>query len=121
MFFFQNIKKCPLTGWKRLLFALYSFFSFSAIWLGGTQTLSLNGEWKWSDDTCWLYTNWNSGEPNNGGGGEDCMATAGGSSSAWNDLSCSTSLSYLCELDGKFSIRKLSKLVYLHCSCIERE
>uniref|UniRef100_A0A7M5WZ52 C-type lectin domain-containing protein n=1 Tax=Clytia hemisphaerica TaxID=252671 RepID=A0A7M5WZ52_9CNID len=82
-----------------------NFFNFVAsnrqIWLGATKTLNSppSDDWKWSDDTCWSYTNWNVGEPNNGGGNEDCMATAGGSTSVWNDLNCAASLPYLCELD----------------------
>ncbi|XP_066919223.1 SCO-spondin-like [Clytia hemisphaerica] len=72
----------------------------SVIWLGGTQTLSDDtDEWKWTDGTCWTYTNWNGGEPSNAGGNEDCIGTSGGSTSVWNDLDCALPLPYLCELD----------------------
>lgn len=79
--------------------------------MGATKTLNSppSDDWKWSDDTCWSYTNWNVGEPNNGGGNEDCMATAGGSTSVWNDLDCALPLPYLCELDGNYHYYNVTK------------
>ena len=48
------------------------------------------------------YTNWNSGEPNDWGSGEDCteMYTNG----KWNDMACSTIRRYVCEIGNNFKL-----------------
>ena len=35
-------------------------------WFGGRAKLA-KGYWKWSDDSKWLYQNWESGQPNDNG------------------------------------------------------
>ncbi|KAK5978387.1 hypothetical protein GCK32_018822, partial [Trichostrongylus colubriformis] len=40
------------------------------IWIGGKKE---GGSWKWTDGTKWDYVNWDSPEPNNLGGHEDCL------------------------------------------------
>ncbi len=57
------------------------------------------------------YTNWYPGEPNNGGGNEDCVQMVsivywntkyGAAAGRWNDASCTASRSnYVCELNFK--------------------
>merc|ERR1719270_2039292 len=48
-----------------------------------------------SDKSKLSFTNWNSGEPNNWGSGEDCAAVDG--SGNWNDLPCADfQRSYIC-------------------------
>ncbi|XP_075063030.1 C-type lectin domain family 4 member G-like isoform X2 [Mixophyes fleayi] len=53
-----------------------------------------NKDWNWVDGTTPLFTNWNSGEPNNIGYREHCteMITGG-----WNDLDCSQTIDYICK------------------------
>ena len=41
-------------------------------WIGGTDEAS-EDDWEWITDEPWSYTNWNSGEPNDSGDGEDCL------------------------------------------------
>ncbi|EDL41705.1 mannose-binding protein C isoform X1 [Mus musculus] len=41
------------------------------------------------------YTNWNDGEPNNTGDGEDCVVILG--NGKWNDVPCSDSFLAICE------------------------
>ena len=42
------------------------------------------------------YTNWNSGEPNDYNGNEDCAGLYS-SNGLWNDFICSQELFYICE------------------------
>ena len=78
----------------------------SAAWLGGSD-LAADQVWKWMDgpeagQTFWTtgltlrttntidgasrFNNWNDGEPNGAGGGEDALQILSGGSGQWNDL-----------------------------------
>lgn len=76
----------------------------NAGWMGASDAAS-EGAWKWvtgpengtqfcsGNNPCnsvgGRYTNWNSGEPNDSGGNEDCGQFLSGGSGQWNDLPCS--------------------------------
>jgi len=67
-------------------------------WIGGND-IDEEGAWKWTDGSPFDFTYWNSGEPNNSGGDEDCMHATGIEhevGETWNDRICSDSLSFLC-------------------------
>jgi hypothetical protein len=72
----------------------------SWIWVGGTDAAT-EGSWLWPDGILFyqsgpiggLYTNWLNSEPNNGRGGENCLADR--VSYRWTDLAC-TELHYSC-------------------------
>lgn len=64
-------------------------------WLGGTDGQS-EGSWLWLDGSPISYTNWNSREPNNVGGAEDCMAMDAGNGK-WNDAGCARPRASVCE------------------------
>jgi hypothetical protein len=49
-----------------------------------------------TDSAAHTYHNWNSGEPNNSSGNEDC-AEVYDASGVWNDLACATAMPYVCE------------------------
>ncbi|MGH0136320.1 UNVERIFIED_CONTAM: hypothetical protein FKN15_021726 [Acipenser sinensis] len=54
-----------------------------------------NEPWKWSHQgDNYTFHNWDYGQPNNGGGDENCvtMSKTGG----WNDFSCNNQLPFLC-------------------------
>ncbi len=58
--------------------------------LGGTDTAT-EGAFVWPDGTAVTYTNWRTGEPNNGNGGgyeEDCIVAQGLLAGVWDDRPC---------------------------------
>ncbi|MDH3623753.1 MAG: C25 family cysteine peptidase [Myxococcales bacterium] len=81
-------------------------FSGSAKWIGANDQ-GTEGVWVWPDGAqFWqgdengspvggLYNNWNSGQPNNWNGTQDCaeMQSSGG----WTDISCTSTRQYVCE------------------------
>lgn len=64
-------------------------------WIGLGDAVS-EGIFVWVDGTPVDFTAWNPGEPNNLGE-EDCVQFPGGSLGLWNDLTCDTSMFYICE------------------------
>ena len=65
------------------------------MWLGGYDS-EKEGHWHWVTGEPFVYTNWRSRMPNNGGAGgnEDCMDWSNG----WNDNVCSHLYYFLCEM-----------------------
>jgi len=60
--------------------------------------------WLWVDQSRSTYTHWDSGEPNNAGGSEDCVHMRPKSYRyEWNDLPCNNvyNVPYVCETTGK--------------------
>ena len=73
-----------------------------ATWIGLRRNPNNKSRWMWVDGSQASYTNWNTGEPNNSGGTEDCahfVNPAG--SSKWNDVRCSHQLFYVCETNDR--------------------
>ncbi|XP_019639599.1 PREDICTED: uncharacterized protein LOC109481455 [Branchiostoma belcheri] len=73
---------------------------------GGTRWIGLNdidneGQWVFEDGQTLAssgYANWNGGEPNNGGGDEDCAAVFH-TTHIWNDARCTVSkVAFICQL-----------------------
>lgn len=82
-----------------LLYATLSGLSLGDTWIGSNDLLVESG-WVWRDGSPMLYSNWDMGEPNDGGeGGEDCgvLMTREGRESFWDDRSCDDERSYVCE------------------------
>jgi len=63
--------------------------------IGATDTAS-EGSFLWTDGTAFSYTQWNDGEPNNSNDEEHCTEMY--SNGAWNDLSCASGGTFICEL-----------------------
>ncbi len=71
--------------------------AFPTAWIGGTDEAS-EGSWSWGG-TAMSFTNWRSGEPNNGGGGaaENCLMIESNLGGTWDDRPCATTTSYICQ------------------------
>ena len=54
----------------------------------------------WSDYTPVSFVNWNDGEPNNYGDGEDCAVVIVGLGGVWNDDRCEKQAKAVCEKRG---------------------
>ncbi len=67
-------------------------YSSSKSWWIGANDKSSEGNWRWDSGESWSYSNWSSGQPDNGSGTEDCGNMAGYGSGLWNDEQCWTSL-----------------------------
>ena len=72
---------------------------FAATWIGLTRAVDGQNQWAWETGAPPGTPTWNSGEPNDSGGVEDCVE-AGGMTGGWNDLACSQTRRALCERDG---------------------
>lgn len=67
-----------------------------SVW-SGLNDITVEGTWVWPDGTSASFTNWNGGEPNNGGGNEDCMEFNAATGMSWNDINCGNSRVGVCE------------------------
>ncbi|GAB4296591.1 MAG: hypothetical protein Kow0090_11720 [Myxococcota bacterium] len=78
-------------------------------WIGFSD-VAVEGTFTWVDGTVgyihvpqqfFTYTNWNGGEPNDAGGGEDCteMYPSWWAGGIWNDMPCGTGLWFVCETE----------------------
>jgi hypothetical protein len=72
-------------------------YSSGRSWWIGANDKSSEGSWRWDSGQSWSYSNWSSGQPDNGSHSEDCGNMAGYGSGAWNDEQCWTSLSSIYE------------------------
>ena len=71
--------------------------------MGGTDQFT--NKWVWTDGTPFGYTNWITGEPNNGNGHnrEDCLglkitALPTVKREAWKDGSCDNKAKFMCKI-----------------------
>ena len=66
------------------------------IWIGAND-ISSEGSFKWPDGGSLVFSNWDSGEPNNNKNKEDCgeMYNDG----TWNDATCTDTQYFVCEFD----------------------
>ncbi|XP_044192370.1 lactose-binding lectin l-2-like [Thunnus albacares] len=65
------------------------------VWIG-LNDIPKEGRWMWSDGSAVDFVFWNSGEPNNHRGNEDCVQTNGDTDLKWNDVPCSLTFPYVC-------------------------
>ncbi|XP_041376822.1 perlucin-like [Gigantopelta aegis] len=64
----------------------------------GLSDVVTKGVFVWEDGETAVFTAWDDGEPNNAGGGEDCvLLTVTLWKSVWFDISCNAKYNYICE------------------------
>lgn len=63
-------------------------------WIGGTDA-SEEGEWLWSDGTCFTFKKWCFREPNNDRN-QDCLQINRGVFKCWDDMWCDAHLPSVC-------------------------
>ncbi|XP_041858110.1 CD209 antigen-like protein 2 [Melanotaenia boesemani] len=78
-----------------------SEFTKGKSWIGLSDK-EREGIWKWVDGTNLTLTNWNTHQPDNGGGNpewgeEDCVQLIDYNRNAWNDVKCTASIWWICE------------------------
>ncbi|KAL4230751.1 hypothetical protein ACF0H5_011126 [Mactra antiquata] len=67
----------------------------NAVWVG-LNALDINAGYRWSDNSPVVYYNWNTNEPNDFGGEEDCVDLLI-RTGKWNDEHCGTRRGYVCK------------------------
>ena len=84
-----------------------------AHWIGFSDQ-SQEGGYTWSDYSPVSFVNWNEGEPNNYGDGEDCGEIVVGYTlnGAWNDDRCEKQMPAVCEKRGQFLVTRMAFIYY---------
>jgi len=72
-------------------------------WMGSRQHCG-SCPFEWNDHSPFDYTNWEPGEPNNAGNGEDCVEYYPWDK-MWNDDDCNKEFPFVCQayIEGKYS------------------
>ena len=72
-------------------------------WIGLYRDRKNLRQWLWVDGSTAYFTSWDTGEPNGLWANENCVVSRM-MSEKWNDKPCYYSLSYICEINGKYNI-----------------
>ena len=64
-------------------------------WIGANDH-EREGQWDWSDNSRWDYSNWASGQPN-GDDIQNCAHIRGDGNGKWDDTFCELKHNYICQ------------------------
>ncbi|XP_041841851.1 ladderlectin-like isoform X2 [Melanotaenia boesemani] len=67
---------------------------YPTAWLGGTDSVQ-EGEWLWADGSCFLFSYWCQGEPNNHGN-QHCLVMNYSEKKCWDDQKCDNKKQSVC-------------------------
>ena len=91
--------------------------SIHKTWIGGSRW---GNTFKWIDGKAFDYENWNTGEPDNLGGEENCIEVYSDPGQSWhdkwNDVPCDMKRNYVCKkqpVGGKKHHRLISNLYFV--------
>ncbi|KAI7792227.1 hypothetical protein IRJ41_025976, partial [Triplophysa rosa] len=73
----------------------------TSVWIG-----LFRDSWEWSDNIDSAFRYWNSGEPNDAGGSEDCTVVGMAVEGKWIDMSCSRTYTFVCHEDELILIQE---------------
>ncbi|XP_062614174.1 galactose-specific lectin nattectin-like, partial [Saccostrea cucullata] len=74
-----------------------SHFRQENLWIDGTD-IAREGYWKSFSTGHFVFTNWSKGEPNNAGRSQHCAKINYGGLGKWDDDTCFTKYSFICEV-----------------------